>query len=134
MILKTYAPAPHDRSLEFNPNLVSTPRQDATGQPVYGPSETSGYISPTVAGNFPPRHGANQPQMFSTPPNMSMQQQMGQVQVNPVHEAFPWIASARHDAIYLVVGRILYEFWHRSLIKSADSDGPDSAKIVNQIY
>lgn len=85
---------------------------------MYGSNESQSYISPPVAGSAYPHQSQ---QMYSTS-GIPMQQ--------AVHDNYNWYCSPRHDAIYLVVGRILYEFWHRPLVKSAKMDGPDSPKMV----
>ncbi|ODN01638.1 hypothetical protein Ocin01_05049, partial [Orchesella cincta] len=118
---------PHDRSLDFNPNMVSTPRQEMAHS-VYGTSDVPSYISPPVAGGGYPHHGMNQQPMYSS----SGAQMQQQVQTGSPLETYQlWSCSPRHDAIYLVVGRVLYEFWHRPLVKSGFLDGPESVKIVH---
>lgn len=118
--------------MEFNPNLVSTPRQDVSQQPVYGTGEATSYISPPVAGSGYPHPGSPQQQMYSsgTPGSVPVQQPVGSFQDAYYH----WSScTPRHDAIYLVVGRILYEFWHRPLVKSAIINGPNSPKVVSDV-
>jgi len=108
--------------------MVSTPRQDM-GRSVYGSSEVPSYISPPIAGSGYPHHGMNQQPMYSSSSGMQMQQQV-QTGSPPDTYLHQWSCSPRHDAIYLVVGRVLYEFWNRPLVKSGFLDGPESLKIV----
>ncbi|CAL8074629.1 unnamed protein product [Orchesella dallaii] len=118
--------SPHDRSLDFNPNMVSTPRQE-TSHSMYGPSDAQSYISPPLAGSGYPHQGINQQPIYAS--SAGRMQQQGQTG-SPQETYQLRSCSPRHDAIYLVVGRVLYEFWNRPLVKSGFLNGPESVKIL----
>lgn len=114
--------------MDFNPNLVSTPRQEGPGQgqspqymssPGWAAGGESGYMSPRLAG--PGGVGQHVTSNIQSPQQYSPMLGTGD---QPMF-------SARHDAIYLVVGRVLFHFWNRTLVNSGTVDGPGTPPIVS---
>jgi hypothetical protein len=106
--------------MDFNPNLVSTPRQgigmahSSYSSPSMG-MESSGYVSPHMAGGG--QFNRQQPN-YTTP---STQTNQGELP----------LFSSRHDAIYLIVGRVLYQFWNRTLVNTGELEGSPIVRFFN---
>jgi hypothetical protein len=119
--------SPFENTLDFNPNLVSTPRQDI-GVPhasYASPGhDTSGYMSPPLAGSSP--YMTSQAQQAHRQQYQSQNPQYGVVNDQLMF-------SPRHEAIYLVVGRILFNFWNKPLVQTTIAGGPGTPPIVSSL-
>ncbi|CAG7786478.1 unnamed protein product [Allacma fusca] len=145
----TFPGGMHDSTIVFNPNVVSTPNRDrerfASFQDAFGASSPQSPIPGTsfssplgqqfnVTGvpnqqSFYP--GAQQPQYASQFQQTGVPQQFhpGAYQPSPQQDMYsPY--TPRHDALYLVVARILLPFWHQQLIKVSNPEGPNAVKLI----
>jgi len=130
--------------MEFNPNLVSTPRQEGMRSPGgLGSSylDNQSIRSPPLAGSegfyqagspqqfnaqqssyYQPAHGNSLSHPFNAQQQQFMQRQPHEI-----------IFSSRHDALYLIVSRVLYPIWTRPVVKQELSNGPGSPSVVSWV-
>lgn len=108
--------------MDFNPNVVSTPRQDGYGHPSPYNSPTrgaeSGYTSPPLAGGQ-----FNRPQSPYASPALP-----------PPPQGDPAMFSPRHDAIYLIVGRVMFQFWNKCLVNPGTEVGGTPPIVSFEIF
>jgi len=114
--------SPFENTMDFNPNLVSTPRQDPNTSHAQFASpgvESSGYISPPIAGSSPFMSSQQIPQQYQQSHGSPYGVLNDQV-----------VFSPRHEALYIMIGRILCTFWNKPLVQTSNINGPGTPPIV----
>src|ERR1700761_1404521 len=95
-------------STAFEPNVNSTPQQQDA-------FDLTGFGTPTMHSTFREPSSPN----YASPANTSTALPLSPPAHPPLSQNVEFSYTPRHNAIYLIVGRILLPFWHRKIVSTS---------------